>query len=116
MKHVAAAVNACPFKASITVAISGTARGADKFGEAVAAAEGWGIERHPADWDRHGRRAGYLRNAHMASLAEALVAVWDGESRGTKHMIDLSERAGLRVFVHRFVPETIPAPPHRTGL
>lgn len=35
----------------------------------------------------------------MADRAEALIALWDGESRGTKHMIDLARRKGLRVFV-----------------
>jgi len=78
-----------------TTVISGTARGADVLGEAWAAAKRIPIERYPANWHEHGKRAGYLRNAVMAEKAEALVAFWDGASRGTKHMIDIAEQRGL---------------------
>lgn len=55
----------------------------------------------PADWEKYDRRAGYIRNQQMADYAEALIAVWDGESRGTKHMIDCAKNKGLQVYVHR---------------
>jgi hypothetical protein len=83
----------------ITEVVSGTARGADRTGEQWASENNVPVKRFPADWDKHGKRAGYLRNADMAEYAEALVAFWDGQSRGTKHMIDLAEKAGLRVSV-----------------
>jgi len=35
----------------------------------------------------------------MAAYAEALVAVWNGTSRGTRHMIEEARQRGLRVFV-----------------
>jgi hypothetical protein len=38
----------------------------------------------------------------MASMADALIAVWDGKSRGTKNMIETAEKMGLRVYVHRY--------------
>lgn len=85
-----------------SVIISGTARGADQLGEMFAACHGVPVERFPADWNRHGKRADYLRNAEMANNADALPAFWDGESRGTRHMIDLAEKAGLAVYVWRF--------------
>jgi hypothetical protein len=37
----------------------------------------------------------------MALYADALIAVWDGESRGTKHMLDIAHREGLQVFSRR---------------
>lgn len=83
-----------------TTVVSGTARGADKLGERWAAAHGLLIEQFPADWDAHGKAAGYRRNEQMADHAEALIALWDGKSRGTKHMIDIAKRNGLRVYVH----------------
>jgi hypothetical protein len=86
-----------------TVVISGTARGVDQCGEAWAAERGIPVERYPADWDQHGKRAGYIRNELMATKADALVAVWDCQSRGTKHMINIAEDHGLRVFVYRTV-------------
>lgn len=83
----------------ITEVVSGTARGANQLGEKWASDMGIPIKKFPADWDTHGKRAGYLRNAEMAEYADALVAFWDGESRGTKHMIDLANEAGLRVSI-----------------
>jgi hypothetical protein len=79
--------------------VSGTAKGADALGERYARERGHGLRQFPADWDTHGKAAGYRRNAEMAAYAEALIAFWDGKSRGTKHMIDLAHRAGLKVKV-----------------
>lgn len=87
---------------SPTVVISGTAGGADKLGETWAANEELPVERFPADWEAHGKRAGYLRNEEMARNADALIALWDGESQGTRHMIDIARRDGLKVFVEEF--------------
>lgn len=83
-----------------TTVISGTARGVDTLGEEWAKKNGVPVERYPADWAKHGRSAGYQRNLLMADKAEALIAVWDGKSPGTKHMIDIAKRGGLTVFVH----------------
>lgn len=77
------------------VIVSGKARGADALGERYAVERGYEISAHPADWDAYGKSAGYRRNAEMAQEADALIAFWDGKSRGTKHMIDLAEKAGL---------------------
>ena len=57
------------------------------------------IKRFPADWENLGRGAGYVRNVQMAFYADALIAFWDGESRGTKHMIDIAKEKGLMVRV-----------------
>jgi hypothetical protein len=81
--------------------VSGTARGADMLGERYAAEHGMRITRFPADWDRYKKSAGYRRNVAMAQFADALVAFWDGHSRGTGHMIDLAREYGLRVRVVR---------------
>ena len=72
------------------VIVSGTARGADLLGEQYAKSRSFQVERYPADWSTFGKRAGYLRNQEMAMNADALVALWDGESRGTQHMIKLA--------------------------
>ena len=42
-----------------------------------------------ADWTQYGRSAGCLRNIGMAKYADHGLALWDGESRGTKHMLGL---------------------------
>ena len=88
--------------------INGTARGADKLGEQFAKIAGYELSKFPADWDRLGKRAGYVRNAEMAKFAVeddnygVLIAFWDGRSKGTKHMIDLAEKYGLEAHVVRF--------------
>lgn len=87
------------FPQRITEVISGTARGVDILGEQWARKMCIPVKRFPADWDRYGKSAGYRRNEQMAAYADALVAVWDGESRGTKHMIDIMKRAGKMVVV-----------------
>ncbi len=84
-----------------TVILSGGARGVDTLGERY-----WRenrdtikLERYPAEWGIHGLAAGFIRNHEMANNADALLALWDGKSRGTKDMIDRAIRHGLEVHV-----------------
>ena len=84
------------------VIISGTARGADQMGERYARERGYEIRQFPADWEQYGKSAGHIRNAKMADNADALIAFWDGESKGTKNMIDNARRKGLEVRVIQY--------------
>lgn len=79
------------------IVVSGTARGADRLGERYARERGYEIRRFPADWDNDGNSAGPIRNAKMADNADALIAFWDGKSRGTRNMIETAEEKGLLV-------------------
>jgi hypothetical protein len=79
--------------------VSGTARGVDRMGEQWAHMRDIDIIRMPANWNKYGKSAGYIRNEQMAQTADILVAVWDGESRGTSHMINLAKQYGLDVYV-----------------
>ena len=79
--------------------ISGAARGADKLGERWAKANDIPIEQFPADWQKFGKSAGYRRNVQMAEAAEALVAFWDGKSRGTNHMLKIAKERNLKIEV-----------------
>ena len=79
--------------------VSGGARGADKLGEVFAIYHNLEIKLFPANWDELGKSAGYIRNSEMADYAHALVAFWDKKSKGTKHMIDLATKKGLKVRV-----------------
>ena len=83
----------------IASVISGCARGVDTLAINWASRNGIRIERFPANWDKYGKSAGYRRNEQMAEVADALIAVWDGVSRGTKHMIDICKTKGIPVFV-----------------
>lgn len=79
--------------------VSGTARGADKLGERYAKERGMQIDAHPANWELHGKSAGYIRNEEMAHYADACILFWDGKSRGTMHMRDLAVKHNLRLKV-----------------
>lgn len=84
------------------VIVSGGARGADKAGEKYAQDEGFSMEIYLAQWDKYGKRAGYRRNEQMAEVADGLIAFWDGQSKGTKHMIDIMTEKNLPTKVVRY--------------
>jgi hypothetical protein len=83
----------------IRFVVSGGARGVDLLGEEWARKNGVPVERYKPDWKRFGKRAGVMRNSDSVSNAEALVALWDGKSTGTRDVIRKAKGAGLRVFV-----------------
>lgn len=85
--------------------VSGAARGADKLGERFAKEYEIPVKRFPADWSGKGRSAGYIRNLEMAEYADALLAFWDGESKGTSHMINLAKKNNLHVSVVNYKKE-----------
>ena len=95
------AIDASPFKGSITEVVSGTARGVDMLGELYAHYLNLNVRRFPADWKHFGKSAGYKRNDEMAEYADALIAVWDGISAGTRHMIQAMWLLYKPVYVHR---------------
>lgn len=99
-RDVLSAMEECPWSSEITEVVSGKARGVDTLGEQWAIENNISIKEFPADWKKFGRSAGIKRNEQMGDYADALIAVWDGESRGAKHMIDYSKNKGLRVFVY----------------
>ena len=83
--------------------VSGNARGADKLGERYAKEHNLPVKLFPANWDKYGKRAGYLRNQEMADYANMLIAFWDEKSKGTKHMIDIAKKQDLTVIVVGYV-------------
>lgn len=89
----------CDSGFEITEVVSGVARGVDKLGEHYAKKHGIPVKPSPALWHQHGKSAGYIRNVDMADYADALIAIWDGESRGTKHMIQAATDKGLLVYI-----------------
>jgi len=85
--------------------ICGMAKGADMLGMEFAKRNGLVVHEFPADWERLGKAAGYIRNAEMGEYAKAhngaLVALWDGISPGTKNMLAWAEKNSLEHFVYR---------------
>jgi hypothetical protein len=85
---------------SILELVSGCALGVDSLGEFWAMERCIPIKRFRANWDLFGNSAGMHRNIEMALYSDALIAVWDGKSRGTSHMIRVAKMQGLQVYVH----------------
>lgn len=91
------AMEASPEEVTI---VHGAAQGADRIVEQEAQKAGMLIERYPAQWGGLGKRAGLIRNAHMASLgADLCIAFWDRKSTGTAHMMSEAKRRGIPVEV-----------------
>ena len=110
--EVMRAIEASGFKNEITEVISGMAKGPDILGFSWARTFGIPRKAFPLEWLPDGksgkvdRAAGIKRNIRMAEYAApdgALIAVWDGQSPGTRHMIETARKKGLRVFV--WIPE-----------
>ncbi|MGC9156167.1 MAG: DUF2493 domain-containing protein [Ferrimicrobium sp.] len=89
----------------MTVIIHGAAPGADLLAGHVAGALGYKVEAYPADWARHGKAAGPIRNQEMLDAGADLVIAFPG-GRGTKDMINRAEKAGVRVerIQHGVIP------------
>lgn len=79
--------------------VSGGARGVDQLAEQYGAEHGIQVTRFPADWSTYGRAAGPIRNGQMADYADALIAIWDGSSRGTQDMINQMVLRGKPVYL-----------------
>ena len=83
--------------------ITGAAKGADQLGSLYARSHNIPLKEFPADWNTYGRAAGPIRNQQMLDFAlhgiPALIAFWDGESRGTKNMINIAKRCNVQTEV-----------------
>lgn len=82
-----------------TEIVSGMAKGPDSHGLIYAVENNLRFTIFPADWQKYGKSAGAKRNIQMGDYADELLAVWDGHSRGTKHMIDYMKKLGKPVHI-----------------
>ena len=77
------------YSAEVKVVISGLAKGGDKLGERWAEENDIEVEGYRAEWNKYGKRAGWLRNVRMADEGRPNVIVALPGGRGTKMMIDI---------------------------
>ena len=113
LKDVWQAMKDAPW--DITAVLSGKAKGADELGETIAKAHHIPVYPYPADWKNidvpgaiirknqygtYNMLAGHQRNEKMAKNADALIAIWDGKSKGTADMIKRAKRHDLKIYVH----------------
>lgn len=91
------------FGRSIEV-VCGMAKGVDLLGKQFADRNGLVVHEFPANWKPNGvydHAAGHKRNRQMGDFADRLLAVWDGQSGGTKGMIDYMIKLEKPVYVYR---------------
>jgi UDP-N-acetylmuramoylalanine-D-glutamate ligase len=84
-------------KYPVAMVIHGAARGADSLADEWAKERGVPVERYPAQWDKHGKAAGPLRNQEMIEAKPDAVVAFPG-GRGTEDMVARAKAAGVRVW------------------
>jgi hypothetical protein len=81
------------------VLVHGTAPGADTMAATAWIALGGTVEPHPADWDRWGRQAGFVRNKEMVDAgADICFAFIQDNSRGATMTATIAEKAGIKTL------------------
>lgn len=83
-----------------TLIIQGGCRGVDLFAKEWAIMKNIPCAEIIAYWQSFGKAAGPIRNKAMLGLADAVIAIWDGKSKGTGGMIEMTRKAGKPLFVY----------------
>ena len=76
----------------ITEVVSGGANGADALGKRLAKEYSIKYTEFPADWNKHGKAAGPIRNEQIMQYTDKVIAFWDGQSKGTMSAINLARK------------------------
>jgi len=110
----------------ITEIVSGMAKGVDLLAVRWANEVGLPFKPFPADWQNldepcvikrrkdgsvYNALAGFNRNLKMALYADILIAIWDGVSNGTEHMINTAKENGLIIYLKQVVSTPPDIPP-----
>lgn len=85
----------------ITLVSGACPSGADRLGEIVAEELGWNVELYPADWNKHGKKAGFIRNSEMVeTLPDHVVAFVRNGSKGASMTVRIAKKNQLPTTVH----------------
>lgn len=87
----------------ITEIIEGEAPGADVRARFWAERHAIPVTGVKPNWQKHGRRAGYIRNAEMADLKPDVVLACPG-GKGTRMMVDIAKERGIKVVYLEKMP------------
>lgn len=80
--------------------VSGGAKGVDQIARKFAFEHKIPIIEHLADWNKYGKKAGYLRNKDIIEECDCCIAIWDGDSPGTAHDIRLCKQLKKRLYLY----------------
>lgn len=104
-----------PLNKWINYIVSGNARGVDAVGEAFAKKQNIDLISMPANWGKHGKAAGPMRNEELARVASGLSLAWPGtygpvhllaipfpgvSHGGTRHMINYCQSIQIPTFIY----------------
>lgn len=91
----------------ITSIISGGAKGADTLAEKYALDNNIPITIFPADWNTHGKKAGYIRNVTIWDNSDLGIAFWDGSSKGTEHSFKLAKTQNKILYIYEYLKDRL---------
>ena len=79
------------------VIVSGGAKGTDTLAKQYAKEKDYYYIEFPANWNKHGKAAGYIRNDEMHKFISkqknrGVIAFWNGKSKGTEHSFGLAKK------------------------
>lgn len=83
----------------VTEIVSGGAKDVDTCAKEYAQKHNLKLTEFLPDYQRYKRGAPLRRNLQIIEYADAVLAFWDGESRGTKHVIDVCNKTGKKIVV-----------------
>jgi len=90
------------YKESVSLIVSGGAKGADSLAERWASENGIMTKIFLPDWEKHGRAAGFLRNKDIVKEADVVLAFWDGQSKGTQHSFKLAQEMNKQIKIIKY--------------
>jgi GH18 family chitinase len=91
------------YENTITLIVSGGAKGADTLGERWAKEKNKEVLIFYPEWDKYGKSAGFRRNKDIIENSDIVFAFWDGVSKGTKSSIDLSNKLNKELKIIKWI-------------
>lgn len=79
--------------------ISGGAAGYDTMAAIWAKEKGLKLTEYKPDYKKNGRAATFIRNRRIVDDSDAVIAFWNGISRGTKYTIDYAEKKNKQIII-----------------
>lgn len=84
---------------NITLLVSGGAKGADTLGQKYAEEHDIETKIFLPDWEKYGKKAGFLRNSDIINESELVIAFWDGFSKGTLDSLKKAKKGNKNILI-----------------
>lgn len=87
--------------ADVTEIVSGGARGVDACAKTYAITHKLKYTEFLPEYKKYGRSAPLKRNISIIKYADIVLAFWNGNSKGTKYVIDQCHKLGIPIQVYK---------------